>query len=106
MERTIEHERTTTGAVKQLRNDLKDEKVDHEDKVGFGEQAVCRVLKRVERILSQGYKAGSSGCSKRCTLAFVCEKALLLCGHESGQGSVLAGGALQSVVLHKRCIAH
>ncbi len=34
MERTIEHERTTTSAVKQLRNDLKDEKVDHEDKVG------------------------------------------------------------------------
>uniref|UniRef100_A0A6S8JR28 Dynein regulatory complex protein 9 n=1 Tax=Dunaliella tertiolecta TaxID=3047 RepID=A0A6S8JR28_DUNTE len=33
MERTIEHERTTTSAVKQLRNDLKDEKIDHEDKM-------------------------------------------------------------------------
>ncbi len=32
-EHTIEHERTTTSAVKQLRNDLKDEKVDAEDKV-------------------------------------------------------------------------
>lgn len=32
-ERTIEHERTTSAAVKQLRNDLKDEKTDHEDKV-------------------------------------------------------------------------
>mmetsp|Transcript_14435 Transcript_14435/g.25193 ORF Transcript_14435/g.25193 Transcript_14435/m.25193 type:complete len:410 (+) Transcript_14435:94-1323(+) len=31
-ERTIEHERTTTAAVKQLRSDLKDEKSDHEDK--------------------------------------------------------------------------
>ncbi len=32
-EHTIEHERTTTSAVKQLRNDLKDEKIDAEDKV-------------------------------------------------------------------------
>jgi hypothetical protein len=33
MEQTIEHERTTSAAVKQLRNDLKDEKLDHEEKV-------------------------------------------------------------------------
>ncbi|KAJ9518749.1 hypothetical protein QJQ45_025996, partial [Haematococcus lacustris] len=32
MEQTIEHERTTSSAVKQLRNDLKDEKSDHEEK--------------------------------------------------------------------------
>jgi hypothetical protein len=31
--RTLEHERTTTSAVKQLRNDLKDEKTDAEDQV-------------------------------------------------------------------------
>ena len=33
MKETIERERTTTTAVKTLRNDLRDEKVDHEDKV-------------------------------------------------------------------------
>lgn len=33
MKQTIEHERTTTSTVRQLRNDLKDEKVDHEEKV-------------------------------------------------------------------------
>eukprot|EP00197_Chlamydomonas_leiostraca_P007849 CAMPEP_0202859022 /NCGR_PEP_ID=MMETSP1391-20130828/1320_1 /ASSEMBLY_ACC=CAM_ASM_000867 /TAXON_ID=1034604 /ORGANISM="Chlamydomonas leiostraca, Strain SAG 11-49" /LENGTH=393 /DNA_ID=CAMNT_0049538019 /DNA_START=96 /DNA_END=1274 /DNA_ORIENTATION=+ len=33
MEHTIEHERTTTSAVKQLRNDLKDERTDHDDKI-------------------------------------------------------------------------
>lgn len=44
MERTIEHERTTTSAVKQLRNDLKDEKIDHEDKVcGVFLSCVCAV---------------------------------------------------------------
>ncbi|KAG1679939.1 hypothetical protein FOA52_007003 [Chlamydomonas sp. UWO 241] len=32
MRGTIEHERTTTSTVKQLRNDLKDEKIDHEEK--------------------------------------------------------------------------
>lgn len=36
MDRTIEHERTTTSAVKQLRNDLKDEKIDHEERVRGG----------------------------------------------------------------------
>jgi hypothetical protein len=36
MEQTIEHERTTSAAVKQLRNDLKDEKLDHEEKVRQG----------------------------------------------------------------------
>jgi hypothetical protein len=34
MKQTIEHERTTTAAVRQLRNDLKDEKIDHDEKVG------------------------------------------------------------------------
>lgn len=34
MEHTIEHERTTSSAVKQLRNDLKDERSDHDEKVG------------------------------------------------------------------------
>lgn len=33
MKKTIEHERTTTAAVRQLRNDLRDEKIDHEEKV-------------------------------------------------------------------------
>lgn len=33
MKETIEHERTTTATVRQLRNDLKDEKIDHEEKV-------------------------------------------------------------------------
>ena len=33
MKKTIEHERTTTAAVRQLRNDLRDEKMDHEEKV-------------------------------------------------------------------------
>lgn len=33
MKETIEHERSTTAAVKQLRNDLKDEKADHEEKM-------------------------------------------------------------------------
>lgn len=33
MKETIEHERSTTAAVKQLRNDLKDEKSDHEEKM-------------------------------------------------------------------------
>eukprot|EP00798_Chlamydomonas_sp_ICE-L_P028224 gene28224-31327_t len=32
MKETIEHERTTTSAVKQLRNDVRDEKLDHEEK--------------------------------------------------------------------------
>lgn len=34
MKKTIEHERATTAAVRQLRNDLRDEKIDHEEKVG------------------------------------------------------------------------
>mmetsp|Transcript_39712 Transcript_39712/g.88232 ORF Transcript_39712/g.88232 Transcript_39712/m.88232 type:complete len:409 (+) Transcript_39712:167-1393(+) len=33
MKETIEHERTTTSTVKTLRNDLRDEKVDHEEKM-------------------------------------------------------------------------
>jgi len=33
MQRTIEHERATTATVKQLRNDLKDERIDHEEKM-------------------------------------------------------------------------
>ena len=35
MKKTIEHERTTTAAVRQLRNDLRDEKIDHEEKVQY-----------------------------------------------------------------------
>ena len=34
MKKTIEHEKTTTAAVRQLRNDLRDEKIEHEEKVG------------------------------------------------------------------------
>lgn len=33
MKETIEHERLTTAAVRQLRTDLREEKVDHEEKV-------------------------------------------------------------------------
>lgn len=44
MKETIEHERTTTATVRQLRNDLKDEKIDHEEKVrgscGEGDQVM------------------------------------------------------------------
>ncbi len=36
MQQTIEHERTTTAAVRQLRNDLREEKLDHEEKVRAG----------------------------------------------------------------------
>lgn len=33
MKESIEHERLTTSAVRQLRNDLREEKLDHEEKV-------------------------------------------------------------------------
>lgn len=33
MKKTIDHERTTTAAVRQLKNDLKDERIDHEEKM-------------------------------------------------------------------------
>lgn len=41
MKQTIEHERTTTSTVRQLRNDLKDEKIDHEDKVWGQREGFC-----------------------------------------------------------------
>ncbi|KAL6760996.1 hypothetical protein V8C86DRAFT_2545284 [Haematococcus lacustris] len=69
MEQTIEHERTTSSAVKQLRNDLKDEKSDHEEKMREKKKMVASLKEQLKelkmntavgtRYLSKEYTAGN-----------------------------------------------
>ncbi len=50
MKQTIEHERTTTAAVRQLRNDLKDEKIDHEEKMREKKKMVVALKEQLKEM--------------------------------------------------------
>ncbi|GAX76182.1 hypothetical protein CEUSTIGMA_g3626.t1 [Chlamydomonas eustigma] len=50
MKQTIEHERTTTAAVRQLRNDLKDEKIDHDEKIREKKKMVVALKEQLKEM--------------------------------------------------------
>ena len=74
MKSTIEHERTTTAAVRQLRNDLRDEKMDHEDKVEAGGKELGRCMAGYTVIVIRDCTAVSLGYYLCVCFLYRCEK--------------------------------